>query len=184
VRDITQTESFAFWHSRRWKAVMGCASRLNTTDVEDLCEIGCILPARRKSLMQSVVFHVSEYEEDRTPHQIEKEVYAVYRRVESALWYLYRRERRPREFRQRMLDISNQLRKLSKPARACLAYRNAQLSFEIPKNGPAPLASLWTHLALKHSALIKFLPSITFSVGYPLRSPRSKTVASRARKKN
>ena len=58
------------------------------------------------------------------------------RRVEAALRYLYRRERRPGEFCRRMVDISNQLKKLSKPALAYLAYRNVRLSFEIPEDGP------------------------------------------------
>ena len=60
----------------------------------------------------------------------------MFRRVKAALRYLYRRELRPGEFCRRMVDISNQLKKLSKPALAYLAYRNVRLSFTIPEDGP------------------------------------------------
>ena len=115
---------------------MNCIRKLGATEAEHLCEIGCIPPEQAKKFMHSVEFHVSEYEEEPPLHEIDREIHAVYQRVESALWYLYRRERRPGEFRDRVLDISKRLAKLSKPALACLAYRNVRLTFEIPADGP------------------------------------------------
>ncbi len=115
---------------------MRCTSKFGATEAEDLCEIGNIPAEHRTKLMQSVMFHVNEYEEEWTPHQIDREIYPVFRLVESALWYLYRRDRRPGEFREDMVDISNELKKLSKPALAYLAYRNVRLTFEVPADGP------------------------------------------------
>jgi hypothetical protein len=114
---------------------MRCTSKFGATEAEDLCEIGGIPPEYRKRFKESFAFHVSEYEAERTAQEIEEEIRAVCSRVEDALSY-YQSEGRPGEFRGRMVDISNQLKKLSKPALDYLAYRNVRLSFEIPEDGP------------------------------------------------